>query len=281
VSQHLCRFGAGDWGEVACGSRPDACSFAPSVSLFFRNLKTALEAVPPAKEMRMPDLLTTISATIAAIGALGTAASGLVDASKAFNGGISNVGFGKIETALRPFQDALKAAESDWTAAIKANWVNGMPKEDQKANAKSLIRLGLSSSNAAAMAGVGHVDAEKFKAAIVAVETGAALTPEQVNILGRFNGAIDAAMDCGFERADQVYRNVAKLSAGIIAVLLAIAGGAMLAMDKGRSFSAYLFSAQSFQAILVGLIAVPLAPLVKDLTSSLQAAVGAIKATRA
>src|SRR3954470_8665438 len=152
----------------------------------------------------MTDLVTSIPTILGAIGALGTAASGLVDASKAFHGGISNVGFGKIEEALRPFKRALTAAESDWTATIKANWVNGMHKDDQKAAAKSLIRLGLSSENAESMAAAGHVNPAKLKAAITAVENGDTLTPDLINILGRFNGAIDAVMDGGFERADQV-----------------------------------------------------------------------------
>jgi len=229
----------------------------------------------------MPDLVTSIPTILGAIGALGTAASGLVDASKVFNGGISNVGFGKIEEALRPFKLALTAAESDWTSTIKANWVNGVPKNDQKAAAKSLIRLGLSPENAESMAGAGHVNPQKLKAVMIAVEAGTDLTPDQVNILGRFNGAIDAAMDGGFERADQVYRNAAKVWAGVAAVLLAIAGGAMVAMDGGKSLPAYFQSALFAQAILIGIVAVPLAPVVKDLISSLQAAVTAIKVTKA
>jgi len=225
----------------------------------------------------MPDLVTSIPTILGAIGALGTAASGLVDASKVFNGGISNVGFGKIEEALRPFKLALTAAESDWTSTIKANWVNGVPKNDQKAAAKSLIRLGLSPENAESMAGAGHVNPQKLKAVMIAVEAGTDLTPDQVNILGRFNGAIDG----GFERADQVYRNAAKVWAGVAAVLLAIAGGAMVAMDGGKSLPAYFQSALFAQAILIGIVAVPLAPVVKDLISSLQAAVTAIKVTKA
>ncbi|WP_394890517.1 hypothetical protein ACG873_03825 [Mesorhizobium sp. AaZ16] len=49
-----------------------------------------------------------IGKVIAATAALGTASFGLVDASKALRGGISNVGFGFIRKALQPFQAALK-----------------------------------------------------------------------------------------------------------------------------------------------------------------------------
>ena len=230
-----------------------------------------------------PDIstLTTVVAAITAIGGLGTAASGLVDSTKAFWGGVSNVGFDKIEKALAPFRPALVLAESDWTATLRANWINGVPKDDQKAAAKSLIRLGLSSTNAAQMATAGHVDADGLAAVLTAVETGATLTPVQVNLLGRFNGAIDAAMDGGFEQADQEYRNASKLCAGLAAIGLAVWGGALLTGVKSWAlFLAYLAKPEFGEALLVGIIAVPLAPVAKNLTSSLQAAVTAMKAVK-
>jgi hypothetical protein len=213
--------------------------------------------------------LTQITAGIAAIGALGTAASGLVDATKVFGGGISNIGIGRINQALRPFNDALTGAVSDWKLAIRANWINGKPKEDQKAAAKSLIRLGLSSKNAATMAEAGHVDATALTTVLTAIETGAPLSPDQVNLLGRFNGAIDAVMDAGFEEADQQYRNAARLLAGVFAVGLSVWGA--FAIGESSNYPI---------AILIGLIAVPLAPVAKDLTSSLQAAVTALKSVK-
>ena len=131
------------------------------------------------------------------------------------------------------------------------------------------------------MAAAGHVNAADLAAVLTAIETGAALTPEQVNLLGRFNAAIDAAMDGGFELADQEYRNAAKLWAGIAAVSLALCGGAIL--KGGVSWGAvgpYVFSTDGLRALLVGIVAVPLAPVVKNLSSSLQAAVTAMKAVK-
>lgn len=220
-----------------------------------------------------------IGGAIAATGALGTAASGLVDASKAFGGGISNVGFKRIQAALHPFHGALQSAQSDWVATIRANWINGTPMEDQKTTAKSLIRLGLSSKNAAGMAAAGHVNPTDLVATVTAIEKGAALTPDQVTLLGRFSAAIDAAMDGGFERADQEYRNASKLWAGIAAVVLAACGGWLVGTPHMDPVD-YLRSVEFGEAILVGIIAVPLAPVAKDLTSSLQAAVTALKAMK-
>jgi hypothetical protein len=222
-------------------------------------------------------VLTSVVGAISAIGGLGVAAAGLVDGTKAFAGGISNVGLKKIERALSPFGPALVNAQTNWMDGVRASWINGVPKDDQKAAAKSLIRLGLSSQNAEGLAKAGHVDAATLTTAMVAVEKGQALTPDQINVLGRLNGAIDAAMDGAFEQADQEYRNASKFCSGIFAVILAVWGGAILNAPK-MDFWTYVFHSPDFgKALIVGLIAVPLAPVVKDLTSSIQAAVTAVK----
>ena len=118
-------------------------------------------------------VLANSAGIVVAIGALGTASFGLVDASKVFGGGASNFGYGHIKHALAPFSDALKNAEHDWALTIRANWINGMPKEDQKAAAKSLIRLGLTSKNVGKMAQAGHVDEASLVKVVEKVEQGA------------------------------------------------------------------------------------------------------------
>ena len=66
---------------------------------------------------------------IAAAGALGTAAFGLVDASKAFWGGMSNPGFGYIrkavETLLATAGGATAFGRTEIMATLRANWLNG------------------------------------------------------------------------------------------------------------------------------------------------------------
>src|SRR5260370_14664139 len=93
---------------------------------------------------------------IAAAGALGTAAFGLVDASKAFWGGMSNPGFGYIrkavETLLATAGGATAFGRQEIMATLRANWLNGVPKATQKAAAKSLIHLMLTPQTAPAMA---------------------------------------------------------------------------------------------------------------------------------
>src|SRR5262245_32560916 len=95
--------------------------------------------------------LSNILNIVAAAGGLGTAAYGRVDASKAVAGGMSNPGFGYIRTAVKPLIGGADGAGGGATAfgpvqilaTLRANWLNGVAKADQKAKAKSLIRLGL------------------------------------------------------------------------------------------------------------------------------------------
>src|SRR6266481_2288255 len=102
--------------------------------------------------------LLGITGFIAAAGALGTAAYGLVDASKAFRGGISNAGFGDIRAAITPLIGGVGPGsprvfgKQDVLATLRAGWLNGMAKADQKAVAKSLIRMGITPDNAQRLA---------------------------------------------------------------------------------------------------------------------------------
>ena len=237
----------------------------------------------------MSDVTTALAnavAAIVAIGGIGTAAFGLVDGTKAFWGGVSNCGYGHISKALTPFQEALTAANTDWRDTIRANWINGVAKDDQKAVAKSLIPLGLSDGDVDKMAIAGHVDPIKLAEIVSNIRCGVALTAQDANLLGRFNASIDAVMDAGFERADQQYRNVCRLASGAVSVVLAIWAGAIISsVGLAPSFPKadgwdYLSSQNFWTAVLVGLIAVPIAPIAKDLASSLQAAVSAVQSVK-
>jgi hypothetical protein len=217
--------------------------------------------------------LGSVGSAIVAVGALGTAAFGLVDALKAF--GLSNVGWGPVKASLQPFQPALNDVNSNWMATIKANWINGLAKDDQKMAAKSLIRLGLSPQNAAVLAPVGRVDPARLTQIITAVDGGQDLQPADVAVLARFDAAIDAALDAGFERGDQRYRSVARVCAGVIAVALSIA--AVLLFPNLASGE---LPHRMATALLIGLVAVPIAPIAKDLASALNTAASALKAAK-
>ncbi len=209
---------------------------------------------------------------LASVGALGTAAFGMVDATKVYRGGVSNIGFKTIEKVVTPYDSALKLVNAnDPHATIRANWINGVPKADQKAVVKSLIRLGLTAATAQSLAaaapgiaGTALVDAAKK------IDAGTALAQQEVDVLGRFDAIVDAQMDAGFEHADQQYRNASKVLAAAFAVVLALLGVWVI---EGSAVTISDF----MHALFVGAIATPLAPVAKDLTSALGSAVAALK----
>lgn len=225
----------------------------------------------------MPTLgLDEFGAALAALSALSAAAFGLLDASKGLWGGISHIGLGHIRKALRPFEEALSAAvgADRWWGVVQANWMNGMAKDDQKAVVRALIKLGLTGPTADSLAKAVNVDAAALGAVAGKLANGEPLLDVDLNLLGRLNAVLDALLDSGFERADQQYKNVSRLLAGVVAVGLSLAAWRFWPASAGPAPDLRL-------ALAVGLLAVPVAPVAKDLTSALSAAMKALKAAKA
>ncbi len=218
-----------------------------------------------------------IGSVVAAIGALGLASFALVDTTKVGRkGGISNSGFFFIERAVQQLlpDERLSPKSADpkkprtLLDILHGNWINGSPLGDQKAIAKSLIKLRLSPQTSEKFAAATNVDSKVLSEVAKNMTTGASLTPEQTNALGRFDLALTAILDEGYQRADQKYRNSARVLASVVAVVLALLGG--WAVNKGAQ---YFGTKDMWIAILCGVLATPLAPISKDLTSALQAGV--------
>jgi hypothetical protein len=224
-----------------------------------------------ANLISLPDL----GAALTALSALSTASFGLLDASKAFGGGISNIGAPRLKRSLLPFAAALDEAlgPDGWWPVVRANWVAGVAKDEQKAKVEALIKLGLSSATAPRIALAAHVEPDALAAAARKLETGKELTDADLNVLGRMNAALDALMDAAFEDCDQQYRNTCRFLAGLTALGLALLAWAI--WPDGQDTRPTLTA-----AIAVGLLAVPLAPVAKDLTSALSSALRALKASK-
>ncbi|HEY1290514.1 MAG TPA: hypothetical protein VGF58_19455 [Burkholderiales bacterium] len=223
--------------------------------------------------------LSNIEVVVSAAGALGLASYALVDASKVGRyGGVSNAGFRFIEHAVRQLLPSehlnLATARSHGRRSVldvlHANWINGSPLGDQKAIAKSLIKLRLTKDTAEAFAKATLVDQDVLSAVAEKMAKGGKLGDEETNVLGRFDLGLTAILDEGYQRADQKYRNSARVLAAIVAVVLAVLGGWVV---SGSSYWDYLKSSDVWVALLCGLISVPIAPITKDLTSALQAGV--------
>jgi phage tail protein X len=209
---------------------------------------------------------------IAAVSAIGAAATGLVDSTKLFNGGISRFGYGIIQKHLSPYDTVLSAIPEDAAfETIYGLWINGADKDDQKAKVKALIKMGLSPATAPSLAQAAGLPEPELTDLAKSFAAGTALSAVQVNIYGRLDAVLSAVLDAAYEQADQRYRNAAKVLAAIFAVLLSLFG------DHAVNGA----SANPLVAVFIGLIATPLAPVAKDITTAINDAVQASGKIRA
>ena len=207
-----------------------------------------------------------------AVGALGTAAFGLVDATKPLTG-INKMGLSRIQKAVSTFtpgttRNSLTVQQILDTVA--ANWTNGTDLSSQKAIAKSLIQLHLNEDNASATAEKAGIDPNVLTS--IAQKNAAAqpLTPQESDLFGRFDLVVTAVLDEAYIAADREYRNATRFVAVIFSVLLAVTGAFVLYPgDAGKHIG---------EAVLLGLIATPVAPFAKDLSTYLATAVNALQA---
>jgi hypothetical protein len=217
------------------------------------------------------DKFDDVIATIAAMGGLGLAAMALVDALKAVpGGGVSRIGFGHIRKVLRMFDKVLvRAAGDQWEAVIMAHWINGRDRDDQIGVIRSLLRLGLNPDTADQLAVIGNVDAAALGKAAGKLTAGSALSEAEINLIGRVEAAVEAHLDAAFDLAEQAYRNTARALSGLVAVVLAVTAGILLS-TPAEPIDPRI-------AALIGLLAVPIAPIAKDLVSALTASARAVR----
>lgn len=215
-----------------------------------------------------------------AVGALGTAATGLVDTTKVlFGGGMSHVGFGYIKKLIARTvgnvgngQAGAGLSTDDILGTLLANWINGMETGAQKAIAKSFIKLHFNPATAAALAKETNVAPDTLASVAGKLSSVKALTPEESDAYGRFDLALSAMIDRAYERADQLYRNSCKALACVFAVILAFLGNSQLTVPfQGRGL---------LEVLIIGLIATPLAPVAKDIANAIQTASDAVKSVK-
>jgi len=225
-------------------------------------------------------LLQNLPSVITAIGGLGTAAFGLVDATKTFWGGVNRIGFSRIERTVKtltPSGAASGMTQAQIVATLRANWYTGKDLASQKSVAKTLIKLGLMPASAAGLAAATGVDAQKLLSVATKIATGKPLEQDESDVYSRFDLILTALLDEVYQHSDQAYINGTRFAALLFAVTLAFVGGWTL---KGGSINDYWWSKQMAEALIAGLLATPLAPIAKDLSSALATAVNTLQAVR-
>jgi hypothetical protein len=226
-------------------------------------------------------ILQSLPSIITAIGGLGTAAFGLVDSTKTlWFGGVNCIGFGKIESVVKTLTPGAPAAglsQEKILSTLKANWFNGTDLDSQKSIAKSLIKQGLSDKNAADLAKATGVDGTVLQSVAKKISSGTALAQNETDVYSRFDFILTALLDDVYQDADQMYTNWTRGWAMVFAMLLAFVGGWTL---KGGAFVGYWWTKEMGEALVAGLLATPLAPIAKNLSSALATAVNAMQSIK-
>ena len=210
--------------------------------------------------------MLTISDLVLATGALGTAAFGIVEASK-WIPAVGEFGLRQGLKRLGPLMHTLRVAYGpDYLPLLR-----GQYRGDQKDLVRTLrqgMRVGLTRENAGEIAQyLGALDAERFVAAAVAAQSGNELTAEQRNLIGRYELAADARVDAAMAVAQANYGGMARSLASVVSLGIAIIAAQTL--EPKPDF---------VTAVLIGVAAVPLAPIAKDLAAGLAAASKALRA---
>jgi len=258
-----------------------------------------------------------LGAAVAGVGALGVAAFGIVESlGKAFaftvwlgprrglaHWGLPYVGLGAVKKMALPLRPALKCAYGEGAAEIIAQQYRSSRGAGEAPDTiRQGVRLGLPylapATAAGLIAAVWDMEAEHAVALARALQASGASSPagggvsagpasagaiDPVQALaGRFATALDARVNAAFQLADERYETVAKTAAGVVAVLLAAVFNWGLADHGDKACGAVgcgLWHGvyQWPVALAIGLVAVPLAPVAKDLSTSLQNALTAFK----
>ena len=240
-------------------------------------------------------------AGVAAVGSLGIAAFGVTEAlGKAFaftyrfgrgptlhHWGLPYVGLGAVRKMAYPLRRALECAYgSEFAEIIAAQYRANRSSGSAPDTIRQGVRLGLPFLSLSAatdlIASVWHMSPALSQALARALQAPmmasppvdgaagatAAISDQDAGALaGRFASALDARIEAAFQLADERYETVAKTLAGLAALVLAATFKIGLQhVDLSWPL-----------VIAIGLVAVPLAPVAKDLSTSLQSALTAFK----
>jgi len=243
-----------------------------------------------------------IGALVTAVGALGFAAFGVVEAlgkavtftytlhgeararaprsMRVIRVGLPYVGFRAIRQMTHPFDPALECAFGENFMELIAQQYRS---DRSTGRAPDMVREGVKlglpflpvETASRVIQATWKMDAKYANELAQALQSdngaaaGATPPPDELHahlLAGRFATALDERVNAAFLLAEAQYEAYAKMFAGLAAVVLALAFN--LGLGQPLSW---------LDAFLVGVVAVPLAPVAKDLSTSLQNAMTAFK----
>jgi hypothetical protein len=212
---------------------------------------------------------------IAATGAVGTAAMGIVELLKSSR--LGELGFGTLARVLgrEPLESVATAYGPDTLTLLRGMYRSSRGEGELRRTLRQGLRIGLTPESAPALAArVGVVDADALADIARAIHSGRALEEAEQAMLGRYELAVDARIDAALALAESAYVRGMRLTASLVALCLAFGGAWLLPGSGAPSDPKWVL------ALLVGITAVPLAPIAKDVATGLREATRALGATR-
>lgn len=188
-------------------------------------------------------------------GLLGLSASGVVDAlGKGLLGrrGLPMRGFRAVDRVIGRGAPVLRAAlGDDYRETLAAQYRDGRGHGRAPATVRAALAAGLDR-----LAGEGALDDAARALGLPPAADAAKTRAEAERALG-------AAFDAAFSLAESEYRSAAKLAAGAVALALSLGVWITLPAETRAEIPLY-------QALLAGLVAVPLAPMAKDIAKAIE-----------
>jgi hypothetical protein len=197
--------------------------------------------------------------------------------------GLPYAGFGAVRHAIRYLEPALKVAYGDdYMEIVAYQYRAGRSTGPAPDTIRQGVRLGLPfmlvADAATLIDSVWDLDqgatakpnatalAQALQAVPPATPTALASGVDPQALAGRFATALDTRVQAAFAVAEDHYEALAKLIAGLVAIGLAVG------FDRGLGWPVPVPV-----ALIIGAVAVPLAPVVKDVSTSLQNALTTFK----
>lgn len=262
-------------------------SLGKDVTTKLKNQITKVQETDKKKSIFGEITLAQLTAFLLAVGAVGTAA---MAASESFKSGLlPPMGFKHLKKSISWADKALKVAyEEEYLDLLESLYRQNRSKGDLPRILRQGVRIGMNTKTARELASiVGDCTPEDLEEVARKVAAGELLGKEEKenaepkmdkatarNILGRFEMAADARIDAALSLAERHYINGIRFGAFVWAIVLSMASALIIGNHEGDVFK-YLV-----HGIIVGFIAVPIAPIAKDLTKGLQSATRAVKAIK-
>jgi len=217
----------------------------------------------------IPMDVSDLVALVTAAGALGGAAFGIVEGLKSTP--IGTIGFKVFKVQLGVIWTSLSGAYgSSYESLLEAQYQGNH--DDLLRTLRQGVRIGLTAGNAKQNAkelGDGLIDGQKLENAATKIHGGQDLTPDEQHVLSRYELAVDARIDAAMTLALNKYAESLRIIAMLVALRVALGVGWLYSLtptgldDVGETM---------LLAAIVGIAAVPLAPIAKDLATAIQAA---------